>query len=69
MMLQLTWVVVFMAVVLLDVDMGLAVGLGFCLLTVVFRTQRLVTALIFIVLPDICNFFETWFVCVCVCVC
>ena len=44
MIFQLTWLIVFISVVLLDVDMGLAVGLTFCLLTVVFRTQRLVIA-------------------------
>jgi len=36
------WLVTFTAVVLTDVDLGLLIGVGFSLLTVVFRTQRLV---------------------------
>lgn len=36
---QLIWVVTFLAAVLLGLDLGLAAGLGFELLTVVFRAQ------------------------------
>lgn len=35
-----------MATVILDVDLGLAIGVGFSLLTVVFRTQRPYTAIL-----------------------
>ncbi|KAK2149096.1 hypothetical protein LSH36_468g04017 [Paralvinella palmiformis] len=34
------WLVVFVAVILLNVDLGLGVGLAFSLLSVIFRTQR-----------------------------
>ena len=37
--LQSIWLVTWLAVVILDVDLGLAVGVVFGLLTVVFRTQ------------------------------
>ncbi|XP_013408969.1 solute carrier family 26 member 6 [Lingula anatina] len=40
------WLVTFQAVVLLGNDMGLMVGVGFALITVVFRTQRPYTCLL-----------------------
>lgn len=36
---QLIWVVTFLAALLLGLDLGLAAGVGFELLTVIFRTQ------------------------------
>ena len=38
----MNWIVVFLAVVLLNVDSGLGVGLAFSLMAVIFRTQRLI---------------------------
>ena len=42
---QLIWLVVFLSTVLIDVDLGLFIGLGFSLLTVVYRTQTYVAHL------------------------
>ena len=41
-MLQMVWVVAFLATVLLDVDLGLMVAVGFGILTIVARSQRYV---------------------------
>lgn len=39
---QVIWVVTAVAVLLIDVDLGLYVGIAFALLTIVFRAQRYV---------------------------
>jgi hypothetical protein len=39
---QVIWLVTAIAVLLMDVDLGLYVGVGFALLTIVFRAQRYV---------------------------
>ena len=41
-MFQMVWVVAFLATVLLDVDLGLMVAVGFGILTIVARSQRYV---------------------------
>ncbi|ELU09702.1 hypothetical protein CAPTEDRAFT_129630 [Capitella teleta] len=43
---MMIWLVVFLSTVLIDVDIGLFVGLGFSLLTVVYRTQAPYTSLL-----------------------
>lgn len=46
---QAVWLVTFVAVVLLDVALGLVVGILFSVLTVVGSTQRSVTSLLHII--------------------
>ena len=40
---QFTWIVVFLATVLLGVGLGLAVGIGFAMLLIVLRTVMYVS--------------------------
>ena len=39
-MLKLGWLVTYLGVMILDVDIGLYIGVGFSLILVIFRSQR-----------------------------